>query len=233
VLRVQLQPAYVLHSRPYRNTSLILDVLTEDYGRIALVAKSARGPKSRYRGLLQVFTPMLIDWVGDGDLKTLGNIELQGVSYPLKTQRLFCAYYLNELLVRLLLRDDAVPRIFMLYQQALQRLTSDMTVEIVLREFEMGLLGALGYGVSFLQASDTGNPFDVDAQYQLIPDHGFVRSSSKAADLVYAGAVLIAMEQKDWAQPDVCLAAKKIMRTLLAVHLGAKPLQSRALLVGI
>ena len=145
MLRASLVPAFVLHTRAYRNTSLIVDFFTLDYGRISAVAKSARGPKSRYRGLLQPFTQLHIDFVGDGDLKTLGNIELADMPITLKEKRLFCGYYLNEMLMRLFAKDDAHETIFSTYHQTLRELAEIEHYELCLRRFEWQLLECLGW----------------------------------------------------------------------------------------
>jgi DNA repair protein RecO (recombination protein O) len=225
----------VLSSRPYRSTSLLLDILTEDYGRIGAVAKSARGPKSRYRGMLQVFTPLHIDWTGNGELKNLGNIELKSITPRFQTTPLFCAYYLNELLVRLLQREDACPIIFKAYQSALNAMARNVPVECVLREFELTLITALGYGISFEYEAETGRPIEPDNYYLLSPELGFLiaKEASSTEVATYLGETLLAIHAKNWQMDSALSSAKQILKVLLSSHLGDKPLQSRRLLMDL
>lgn len=144
--RVMLEPAFILHRRPYRNTSLILDLFTKYHGRLSVVARSARGLKSRYRGVLQLFTPLLVSFSGKTELKSLGQVELTDTTYALEGQALLCAFYLNELLQRLLLQEDPYPDLFEDYQLNLMILEKKQKIQANLRYFEKRLLDQLGYG---------------------------------------------------------------------------------------
>ena len=151
--RVDQQPGFVLHSYPYRETSLIVEVFSRDHGRVGLVAKGARRPMSQLRGVLMAFQPLLIDWSGGGEMKTLVRAEWMGGQPLLGGQALLCAYYANELLMRLMPREDAHPRLHQAYGEALRALAASEPQEVVLRRFELALLQELGYGM----------PLDVDA----------------------------------------------------------------------
>lgn len=230
MLRASLVPAWVLHTRPYRNTSLIVELFTRDYGRISAVAKSARGPKSRYRGLIQPFVPLSIEFFGDGELKTLGNVELSSSPLLLKAKRLFCGYYLNELLMRLLAKDDAHERVFDAYQKTVASLINDDDYVYRLRRFEWLLLDCLGLFPSIGYDVD-GDHIDAAANYQLIADRGFQRVAvaADAHHYIFSGANIIEMSQNELS-PACMQWLKHMNRYLLKVHLGEKPLFSRRLI---
>src|SRR6266404_7748539 len=141
------QPAFVLHAHPYRETSLIVEALTADYGRVAMVARGARRARSELRGVLQAFQPLSLSWLGAGELKTLVKAEWRG-GLPLVTgSALLCGFYLNELLLKLLPREDPHPRLFDAYESALSRLANGADQAPVLRQFELELMAELGYAL--------------------------------------------------------------------------------------
>jgi DNA repair protein RecO (recombination protein O) len=227
--RVTLEPVFVLHSRPYSNTSLIAELFTRSSGRLPVLARSARGMKSRYKGKLQSFSPMLASWSGRGELLSLGNIELLGAPFRLEGQSLLCAFYINELLMRLLHRDDPHPDLFDYYSQALLNLENADNITKSLRQFEKQLLDQLGYGLSFSHDADTRQSIDPESRYQFYPDRGFVAyHGSMANPLIFSGKNLIAIEKEEWNE-SVLLDAKKIMRLSISRHLGDRPLKSREL----
>lgn len=222
--RVLMEPVFVLHHRSYQNSSLIVEFFSQQYGRITAVARSARGPKSRFKGYLQVFSPLLASWSGRRELMNLNQLELRGLSYQLSGQGLLCAFYLNELLLRLLPRDDPYPEIFADYQTALQGLEQPNTVTVALRRFEKRLLEHLGYGLSFqVTAHD---------YYRWLPDQGFLHCehSPAVSEHVFLGRSLLALQAEQWDNAEDLLAAKRLMRLVLGQHLGNKPLKSRDLL---
>ncbi len=228
--RVNLEPVFVLHSHAYSNSSLIIELLTYKHGRMAAVARSARGPKSRYRGKLQLFTPLLASWIGRGELKTLGNLELSGRAYQLDGDVLLCGFYLNELLMRLLQRVDPYPNLFTLYQDTLNALEQGENLPKTLRIFEKRLLQALGYGLSLVHDADSHEPIDSKKHYQYLPERGFVCSAQDNSGLILPGSSLLALEQEDFSDSTSLQDAKKLLRCVLARHLGSKPLKSRELL---
>lgn len=228
--RLTLQPIFVLHSRPYRNTSLIIEVLTRSHGRLPLVARSARGMKSRYKGKLQPFSPLLASWSGRGELMSLGNLEFNGPPFGLEGRALLCGFYLNELLMRLLHRDDPHPDIFDSYECALKNLENTDGISKALRQFEKQLLDHLGYGLSLTTEAKTRKPIEASAFYQFYPDHGFVEYLGNLENpLVFQGKNLLAMAREEWSDEGVLKEAKKIMRMAISRHLGERPLKSREL----
>src|ERR1700675_5081227 len=152
------QPAFVLHAHPYRETSLIVEAFTADYGRVALVARGAKRPRSELRGVLQAFQPLTLSWAGGGELKTLIRAEWRSGLPLVSGSALLCGFYLNELLLKLLPREDAHPQLFNDYQDALARLAAGADQATVLRRFELRLLAELGYALPLTHDVDTGAP---------------------------------------------------------------------------
>jgi len=159
--QIVLQPAYVLHQRAYRDTSAIVELFTPEHGRIGVVARGIKRPKSPWRGLLQPFQPLLVSWRGRGELKTLADVEAQGMALQLSSQPLVSGFYLNELLMRLVARFDAQLTLFGCYDASLRALAvvqDDVALERVLRYFERDLLAALGYALVLDCEVETGRP---------------------------------------------------------------------------
>lgn len=227
---VELTKAFVLHTRPFRNTSLIVELFTKSHGRIAVVARSARGPKSRYQGQLQLFTPMLVSWFGQHELKTLTAAELNGMPLQLNQNPLFCGFYLNELLMRLLHKEDPHSRLFDLYHDTLCRLENNEAIPLVLRFFEKKLLDDLGYGLPLTWVAKSNAPIRDDQYYQFVPQQGFYLCEENAANqAIFLGAELRAIAEDKLQEMNVLNAAKRLMRMALASVLGEKPLNSRLL----
>ncbi len=228
--RVTLQPVFVLHSRSFSNTSLIVELLTHSNGRLPVLARSARGMKSRYKGKLQPFSPMLASWSGRGELMSLGNVELCGAPFRLEGPALLCGFYLNELLMRLLHRDDPHPDIFQSYEEALKNLENPDIIPKTLRQFEKQLLDQLGYGLSLKMEAETRKSIDPSAKYQFYPDRGFVLYQGSIENpLIFQGKNLLAIANDEWTDVEVLKDAKKIMRLAISRHLGDRPLKSREL----
>lgn len=235
-MRVALQPGYVLHSRPYRDSSLLVELFTAEHGRLALVARGARGPRGRGRRAhgvaLQPFAPLLVSFSGRGDLKTLGAAEAARPPLALAGKRLYSGLYLNELLMRLLHRHEAHPPLFAAYGEALSRLADSEAAEEALRRFELTLLDELGYRLNPGQDSVSGETVQADAWYRYEPDQGMVRIDLREPPPAgaYAGAELLAIAagQLDGGVRGAC---KRLLREALAVHLGQQPLRSRELFI--
>jgi len=227
--RVQLEPCLILHSRPFSNTSLIIEVLSQSHGKLALLARSARGLQSRFRSQLQLFTPLLLSWSGRNELKSLTQAEWQAPAYSLEGDALMCGFYLNELLQRLLHRDDPHPNLYTAYREALANLARPCLLEPVLRIFELRLLSELGYAPPLHKASD-GSNLQASQRYQYIPDHGFVLSHANAeGQMIFSGHTLCAMASQQLEAHHLS-EAKRLMRIALGKLLGSKPLKSRELL---
>jgi len=227
---VDLEPAFVLHGRAYRDSSAILEVFSEGYGRVGLVGRGVRGPKSRWRGILQPFVPLLLSWRGRGELATLTHAEaVGGLSMP-GGARVASGFYLNELLLRLLKREDPHPGAFHVYHEALTRLLEDDGPPApALRLFEKRLLDELGYGL-MLDTDAAGRPVVADAWYHCEPEAAPVAVEGPAAPgLVVAGASLLCLAADRVPDDKAAADVKRLMRAALAPHLGARPLKSREL----
>jgi DNA repair protein RecO (recombination protein O) len=230
-MRVTLQPAYVIHSRPYRDSSALLDVFTAEHGRISLVARGARRQQRRggSAALLQPFTPLLLSFSGHSQLKSLVATESARPMLSLRGDRLFSGLYLNELLVRLLHRNDSHPTLFAAYDRALQALESSAAVDTVLRQFELTLLDELGYGFDPGLDAVSGEAIQAANWYRYEPGIGLVEASEGGrGSAMFSGEDLLALASGDFGGP-ARLAAKRLLREALAAHLGGEPLRSREL----
>ena len=228
--KVDGQPAYVLHTYPFRETSLIVEVFSRDFGRVALLARGARRPRSAIRGLLMGFQPLELGWAGKGEVLTLMKAEWQGGQPLLAGAALFCGYYLNELLMHLLPREDAHEQLFEHYTDMLGRLGADprgKVREADLRHFEKVLLQELGYGLTLHHDSD-GMPILATDYYAYRMEEGPVRLAHAEADAqAIAGKTLLDLADEDFSDPRSRLEAKQLMRALIAHYLGGKELETR------
>jgi len=229
VRHTQLQSAYVLHTRPYRETSLLVDFFTVEQGRIRAVARSSRGPKSRFRGVLQLFVPLQIVWSGKSDLVSLNGVELEHPPHFLSGQALISGFYLNELLVRLLHPYDPHPRLFHAYRHVLLQLVEGGAVQASLRMFEKTVLAEIGYGLR-LTADISNAPIEPDAWYDFDPGHGLEKVLAHTQKQLLSGAHLLAIHNNELSDPAVLHTAKQLMRLAIAAQLGDKPIKSRELL---
>lgn len=229
--RVMLEPAFVLHSRPYRNSSLIAELFTLRFGRVVVVARSARGPRSRYQGKLQLFSPLLVSWSGRGDLKNLGDMECHGAMYRLEGKALLCGFYINELLIRLLKHEDPYPEVYHCYHELLHAFEKQDFSEIQLRYFEKRLLKELGYELPLHYDAATTSKIESEYKYRYDPERGFIQAMDVGGDsMLFSGDFLRAFEQESLNTLEDYRAAKRLMRLVLARHLGGRPLYTRSLL---
>ena len=228
--KVDGQPAYVLHTYPFRETSLIVEVFSRDFGRMALLARGARRPRSAIRGLLMAFQPIEIGWAGKGDVLTLMKAEWQGGQPLLVGDALFCGYYLNELLMHLLPREDPHERLFARYAEMLARLAIDPSGRVSesdLRSFEKALLQELGYGLT-LSHDCEGNAIVPTAYYAYRMEQGpFLIEHAEAATQIFSGKTLLDLEADNFSDSRSRLEAKQLMRTLIAYYLAGKELETR------
>jgi len=228
--KVDGQPAYVLHAYPFRETSLIVEVFSRDFGRMALLARGARRPRSAIRGLLMAFQPLELGWAGKGEVLTLMKAEWQGGQPLLAGPALFCGYYLNELLMHLLPREDAHEKLFARYSEMLSRLAEDAGAgerEAGLRRFEKALLQELGYGLT-LNHDSSGSEIIAAAHYTYRMEQGPVRlEHAGGAAQVVSGKTLLDLAVEDFSDPRSRGEAKQLMRTLMAYYLGGKELETR------
>lgn len=225
-----LQRCFVLHRRPYSESSLILDVFSEEYGRITLMSKGARSKRSNLKGALQPFTPLLMKWSGNGSMKTLRHAEPISLGLPLTGICLYSAMYVNELLCRVIENGTPYPALFHDYLQVLTELVQTENPEPALRRFELALLSALGYGVDFIHCAGTGEPVDANMTYRFREQKGFI-ASVRQDNLTFYGNELIAISERRFTTKAQLRAAKRFTRIALKPYLGGKPLKSRELFI--
>lgn len=219
--RHSLQAAYVLSARPYGDTSLLLEIFTADQGRCGLVARGARSPKSRLRALLQPLQALLLSWTDRGELGSLTAAEASAPPLGLSGERVFYAWYLNELLLRLLHRRDPHPALFSVYAQTLPQLGGD-EAEAALRQFELSLLAETGYGLHLPESPDEHTHYRLDAEaapYPAPPGPG-----------TFSGRSLRDLAEGRLQHPQTLADARKILRVAIERQLGGKPLRTPRLL---
>jgi DNA repair protein RecO (recombination protein O) len=228
--RVEQQPSFVLHTYPWRETSLIAEVLTRDFGRVALVARGAKRRTSQLRGLLSPFSALALSWSGRGEVRTLVRAEWTGGLVPLHGEALLAGFYLNELVVRLLARADAHPSLFASYARALRSLAGDEArLAETLRGFEADLLRETGHLPSLDVCAD-GEAVDAGARYRVDPQRGLVRIDRDGDALSIAGSTALAMAAGEYGAPPVASEARAMLRLIIRYHLDGRPLNTRRIL---
>ena len=228
-MRVELNPCYILHNRPYRETSLLLDVFSRGHGRIGLVAKGARKQKNDKRALLQSGRKISIAWTMRRELGTLTQVEPCQGRQAYETGALMTVFYINELLVKLLHRHEPHPELFDAYEEAIGKLSNTSTEQVTLRIFEKRLLEALGYGL-VLNSDAEGNAIKADQKYNYLLEQGPVlHDSPDRSGMKISGRTLTALAEERLGDAHVLAEAKQLMRMALGNLLGDKPLVSREL----
>lgn len=229
--RQQDEPAFVIHSYPFRETSLIIDVFSRRHGRLAIVARGARRPRSAVRGVLMNFQPLLLSWFGKGEVRTLHSAEWQGGQPYLQGTALMCGFYLNELLLNLLARDDPHDQLFDYYRATLHRLAHETDHAATLRCFEKHLLQELGYALTLEREAGSGKAIQAELCYRYAVEHGAVPDDGDARiGVPVSGKTLLDMVKDDYADPVTAQQSKQLMRVLLNHHLGGKILHTRELI---
>jgi DNA repair protein RecO (recombination protein O) len=222
------QPGYVLHTYAYRETSLVVETFTRSHGRVGMVARGAKRPRSALRGCLMAFQPLALSWSGRGELRVLLRAEWQGGQRRLQGSALLCGFYLNELLLKLLPREDAHEQLFLDYGEALARLAEAPEPGAVLRRFEKALLRELGYALALDRDSASGERIDPDRFYAYEPERGPVAVNGAAhGGLMLPGRTLLDIMRDDYSDPLTLQQAKALMRLLIGHRLEQKPLNSR------
>lgn len=230
-MRVQEQVAFILHHRPFRDTSQILDVLSRDYGKLALVARGIRSPKSRLRGVLRPFMPLSMSWVQRTDLGTLTGAELHGMPLRLSGDALLAGYYVNELLLHFLHCHDPQPEIFDSYLQTIEALAATADVAPSLRRFEIELLRQLGYALILEHEAGTQDQLRAETNYEYRFELGPVPVARSEGPLVFRGEILTAIAEQRFSEQEVLRAANRLLREVVSFHLGGKELKSRKVLI--
>ncbi|WP_372972668.1 DNA repair protein RecO [Marinobacter sp.] len=231
---VQQEPAYVLHRRPFRETSLLVDLLTLNHGKVGVVARGANSTRSALKAQLQPFQPLLVDWTGRADLKTLTHTDIRPGIHLGHGKALYSGFYLNELLQKLLSPFDPAQELFAAYIEALGQLASaEGDVEPVLRQFEMALAQSLGYGFAWDEVTDLGQPVQAGQRYCYDPQRGILANPAEHTRLRgLPGEALLALASGDLHKPEARRLAKQVMRALTDFLLQGKPLNSRELFIG-
>jgi len=224
------EPGYLLHQRAYSETSLLLDVFSRNYGRITLVAKGVKRKKSRTRGILVPFQPLNVEWSGRGELKTMTNAESFALRKEIQGERLFCGYYINELILRMLHRNDPHEVLFGAYEFALDRLVRENDLERTLRIFEKRLLQELGYGLHLSNDVLTGAAIEPSARYLYVAESGPVKDNGEehAGTLLHGESLKALHDEEDFSDLHR-RELKRLTRAALDHHLEGRPLYSRRL----
>ena len=228
--RTDHEPGYVLHTYPYKETSLIVELFARRFGRVALLARGARRPRSAMRGVLLSFQALRVSWSASAELGNLISAEWAGALLPLAGQSLMCGFYLNELLLRLLPRDDPHEALFDGYGEALARLSGASDASVVLRGFEKRLLAELGYA-PVLDRDAANRPIDPDRLYAYEPERGPTAVNGTRGDLpVVRGRTLLDVAADDYTSPKTREEARNLMRALIGERLHGQVLHTRAVL---
>lgn len=229
-MRITLQPSFVLHSRPYNESSALLDVFSQDYGLIKLIARGASSSRSRFRGVLRPFTPLLISWSGKTELMSMTAVEQRAPAYELQGRALLSGMYLNELLARLLLPADACMEVFVAYHKTLTNLLQPECLEKSLRLFEKKLLEELGYGLVLDREAVSGHAILPAGRYQYVWDYGLQSQHPEISHpLIFEGQQFLAFHQECLDNQLSLRCAKYLTRYAFNCLLGNKKLKSRDL----
>ncbi|OCG08703.1 DNA repair protein RecO [Gilliamella sp. wkB178] len=226
------QRAFILHTRSYSESSLLVDFFVENFGKITVLAKGAKRKRSALKGVLQPFTPLIIQYSGHGEVKTLRQVEAMALALPLVSTSLYSAFYLNELLHRVLVAESDTTTLFEHYLHSLQQLAKQDSAENVLRSFELALLENLGYHVDFFHCSATGDDIVAAMNYQFQSEKGFM-SSLLQNSTSFTGEQVLALGHRQFDNQDVLKAAKRFTRMALKPYVGTKPFKSRELFLKI
>jgi DNA repair protein RecO (recombination protein O) len=229
-MRISLEPSYILHSRHYRESSLLLEALSRSHGRVGLVARGARGSRSRWKNMLQPFRPLLLSWNQRGELGTLTGADQVASPPPLMGEALFCGLYANELLMNFLQRSDPHVGLFESYNQLATELAAGSRPQPLLRQFEKQLLESAGFGLQLEIEASSGQPIRAEALYEYLPESGpRLKDAGKGDnDDLVSGAALMALESGS-IEDEHLRELKVLMRRLIRYHLGDRKLKSQSL----
>lgn len=228
-MRVEKEPSFILHQRAYSETSVILDIFSKKYGRLSLIAKGVKKQASSKGSVLNQFQLLILSWSGRSDLKTMTNAEIAGDVYRISPDAVYCGFYINELIIRLLHQNDPHPELFDYYNQLIKNFSNGLS-EKLLRVFEKKLLIEIGYGV-ILDHDKNNNAIDADADYYYLPEEGPVKVIDRSINAnMIKGKNLLALANEKFGDQDDMVEIKKLMRMLLQMQLGEKPLRSRQLM---
>lgn len=225
--RVDGDAGWILHHRPYRDTSRIIDILSHEHGRLSLVSRGSRAGKSKLKGVLRPFMPLRLSWVIRSDLGTLTGAELDGAPVSLQGDALLSGYYLNELLLHMLHRHDPQQEIYLAYSRAIGSLAGAKDVAPILRGFEIDLLSLLGYALNLDHDTSRNQALEPDAVYEYRVEQGPVAVEARDGPMIFSGAVLSAIDRREFGDRDVVTSAGRLLRNVIAFHLDGRELNSR------
>jgi DNA repair protein RecO (recombination protein O) len=235
--RIALQPAFVLHQRPYRETSRIVELFTRDHGRVSVFARGTRSARKGYSALgsiLQPFNRLLLSWSGRGEAGQLTHAEFDGEFKDMPPAQLVSAFYLNELLMKLFARHDTHPDVFSLYASAVDALKEAESAPAVLRIFEKRLLDAIGYGLSLERDAVSGEPIAADRAYHYRLEYGPVVCGGVAeGTLVLSGAALQALAREQLDDAETCNQLRVLTRAVLDRVLDGRELKTRQVMMAL
>ena len=226
------QDIYILHTYPFKETSLIAELFSKNHGRIPVVAKGARRPRSSLRGMLQSFQLLQATWSGRGEIKTLHNIEWCDKFLQVDGNALICGFYINELIIRLLPREDSHKKLFDFYHHTMKVLAGGINLEVALRRFELRLLQELGYEVP-LKEDESGELIIADKLYVYEVEYGPSELSKTNNGVKILGQTLLDMAEDEYKEDNTQLQSKQLMRYLISHYLGDKPLNSKKLFTNL
>lgn len=225
-MKVYQQPVYILHRKSYRESSLLVEIFSKEYGRLTLIAKGCRRKKSQIRGLFLSFKPLLVSWTGKGELPILTAIEQTGFCPHLPSEYISCGYYINELILKLLHRHDAHELLYDKYHESISRLMEGENPATILRIFEKQLLQEIGFGLVLDHDVDTGEIITANMNYQYYPQKGPVAVDSNMQNAI-SGTTLVALRDEKFKTHEERLQAQRLTRTLIDIQLGGRELRSR------
>ncbi len=235
--QVHLQPAYVLHHRPYRDSSRILELFTRDHGRVSVFARGARGGRNRAGSLMSVLQPfnrVLVSWTGRGEAGQLTAAEFDGAFSMMPPAQLVSGYYLNELLLKLFARHDGHPEVFALYSATIENLKSSREPLKALRIFEKRLLDALGYGLVLDTDALTNEPIEPERMYHYRLEQGAVKALDVAEGrLVFSGRSLLSLARDELTTDTALTDARRLLGAALERCLDGRELKSRQVLLAL
>lgn len=229
-MRVHKEPGFVIHTRPYSETSLYVELFSRQYGRLTAIAKGARRQKSKFRGVLLPFRLLSTGWAGKGEIPVLTLAEPAELWSEIRGQSILCGFYVNELVIKLLHRYDAHPALFDYYADTMSRLRRGEAHESILRLFEKRLLGELGYAMNLDLEADRQREIIPDRSYRYIPHVGAVpEDNDHKGGVPISGASLHALRNEALADPRALKECKRLMRVMISHQLENRPLHSRKL----
>jgi DNA repair protein RecO (recombination protein O) len=229
--RADHEPGYVLHTYPYMETSLIVEAFSRRFGRVSLLARGARRPRSAMRGVLLAFHALRLSWSGAGELANLRAAEWDSALPPLSGQALMCGFYLNELLLRLVPREDPHEGLFDAYGVALASLSTGRFLPETLRRFEKRLLAELGYAPLLEREALSGEPIEPQRRYAYEPDRGPILLKNPSSGTSVSGQTLLDVAADDYTRPQTRDEARSLMRMLIGQRLHGQVLHTRSVLM--